>query len=292
MGTSCRIVTPHAELTECGVGVVARLERAWSRFRPESEISELNRSAGRICVVSELTYELIERAEQARQATEGVFNPLVLDHLVALGYDRTWDEVTDGPPLRFDLGPVSRESIELFPAARAVRLPEGTSFDPGGLGKGLAGDLVAAWLLAEGAASVQVELGGDVRVAGVPWIGDEWEVRIDDSDHGSPTAGVVRLPDGGGVATSSVARRRWRRGGVGVHHLVDPFTGRSADTDLDAVTAVAPTLWWGEVVAKVALMAGSTGARAVLGRYDMAGVLVPATPPHQVEVISRSGMAA
>ena len=49
-------------------------------------------------------------------------------------------------------------------------LPAGTRFDPGGVGKGLAGDLVAAHLLELGARSVQVELGGDVRVAGAPWV--------------------------------------------------------------------------------------------------------------------------
>ena len=151
---------------------------------------------------------------------------------------------------------VRSQPIELFDDVKAVRLPEGTAFDPGGIGKGLAGDLVAAALLDEGAGSVQVELGGDVRVAGPPWSGDEWQVQVDDVDHGAAVAATISLPEGG-VATSSVMRRRWRRGGVDVHHLLDPSTGSSADTDLDAVTAVAPTLWWAEVVAKVALMAGS-----------------------------------
>jgi thiamine biosynthesis lipoprotein len=290
MGTGCRIVTPHVDLTTRGVALVAELERTWSRFRPDSEISALNRSAGRLCVVSELTFELIARAEEARRATGGAFNPLVLDHVLALGYDRTWAEVADGP-VAPELGPATDRPIELFDDVRGVRLPEGSTFDPGGIGKGLAGDIVAAALLADGATRVQVELGGDVRVAGTPWVGDEWEVRVDDVDHGVPTAAVVRLGDGG-VATSSVVRRRWRRGGTLVHHLVDPGTGRPAVTDLDAVTVVAPTLWWAEVVAKVALMAGADGARAVLGRYDMAGLLVPAAPPHRVTVVERSGVAA
>jgi FAD:protein FMN transferase len=291
MGTGCRIVTPHRDLTERGVALVAQIERTWSRFRPDSEVSALNRSAGRVCVVSELTFELVARAEQARVATDGAFNPLLLEHLVALGYDRTWDEVTD----RFDeppvLGPGSDEPIELFADGCAVRLPEGATFDPGGIGKGLAGDLVAAALLAEGAGAVQVELGGDVRVAGTPWADDEWRVQVDDGDHDASAAAVIRLR-GGGVATSSVVRRRWRCGGTVVHHLLDPRTGRSAVTDLHAVTTVAPSLWWAEVVAKVALMAGAAGARSILARYDMAGLLVPAEPPHRVEMVARSGVAA
>ncbi len=290
MGTNCRVVAPDGDLAHHAVALVAELEQTWSRFLPDSEISQLNRSEGRLCVVSAVTFELIARAEQARVATDGAFNPLMLDQLVALGYDTTWDDVHrwargyDHAP-----SPGSVEPIELFDDVKAVRLPEGTAFDPGGIGKGLAGDLVAAALLEKGAGSVQVELGGDVRVAGPPWSGREWQVQVDDTDHGEAVAATISLPEGG-VATSSVVRRRWRRGDVDVHHLVDPSTGSSADTDLDAVTAVAPSLWWAEVVAKVALMAGAAGARSVFDRYDMSGLLVRSVAPRRYETVHRRRM--
>ena len=185
--------------------------------------------------------------------------------------------------------PGSIEPIELFDDVNAVRLPEGTAFDPGGIGKGLAGDLVAAALLDEGAVSVQVELGRCSELPARRGLVDEWQVQVDDSDHGAAIAATISLPEGG-VATSSVVRRRWRRGGVDVHHLLDPSTGSSADTDLDAVTAVAPTLWWAEVVAKVALMAGSDGARSVFDRYDMSGLLVRSAAPGRYETVRRQGM--
>ena len=138
---------------------------------------------------------------------------------------------------------------------------------------------------------MQVELGGDVRVAGTPWLGDRWRVGVDDSDHGAADAAVVTL-DGGGVATSSVVRRRWRRGDIALHHLIDPATGRPASTDLDAVTAIAPTLWWAEVVAKVALMAGSLRARSIFERYDLSGILVPAAGCGGYDVVERIEAAA
>ena len=233
-----------------------QLEQAWSRFDPTSEISRLNRTAGSLAVVSDVTYELLSLANQASVATNGVFDPFMLDQLVALGYDRTWDAVVvdDASPLP-DPWPSPRARIELFPEISAVCLPTGTQFDPGGIGKGLAGDMVAAALREAGAESVQIELGGDVRVAGPEWAGGPWRVVVDDSDHSTASAAAITLPEGG-VATSSVVRRRWRRGGVDVHHLIDPRTGRSASTDLDAVTVAAPTLWWAEVMAKVALIGG------------------------------------
>ena len=128
------------------------LEQRWSRFLPDSEVSQLNRTSGRVCVVSDLTFELVSRAEQARVATSGAFNPLMLDQLEQLGYDRTWDRVERDRRDVVETQAASVEPIELFADACAVRLPEGTRFDPGGIGKGLAGDLVAVGAAERGCA--------------------------------------------------------------------------------------------------------------------------------------------
>jgi thiamine biosynthesis lipoprotein len=270
---------------------VLELERTWTRFDPSSEVCELNEHAGRLTILSPVTYELVSLAEHARRATSGAFNPLLLDHLVELGYDRTWESVprVDGvlPPARW----VSTEAIELYPEISAVRLPPGTRFDPGGIGKGMAGDMVAASLQAAGAEAVQVELGGDVRVAGPSWSDGPWQVQLDDPHHGQSCPATISLA-GGGVATSSVLRRRWRRGDVDVHHLIDANTGRSAVTDLDAVTIVGPTLWWAEVVAKVVLIRGSARGRHLLEEFGMSGVLVGRDVESRYQVVSQRVVAA
>jgi thiamine biosynthesis lipoprotein len=293
MGTNCRVVAPDADAAHRAVALVEELEQRWSRFLPDSEVSQLNRSSGRVCVVSDLTYELVSLAEQARIATNGAFNPLMLDQLERLGYDRTWDQVERDRDhlIAAAAAAASIEPIELFADVRAVRLPDGTRFDPGGIGKGLAGDLVAWALRSEGAPSVQIELGGDVRVDGPAWGGGEWQVLVDDVDHGAAHAATIRLA-AGGVATSSVVRRRWRRNAVEVHHLLDPGTGASVDTDLDAVTAVAASLWWAEVVAKVALASGSSGARQTLEAFGMTGVLVGGGAHPSYEAVARRSVAA
>ena len=63
-------------------------------------------------------------------------------------------------------------------------------------------------------------------------------------------------------------------------------------TDLDAVTVAAPTLWWAEVMAKVAVIAGSRRGRAMLEDHNMTAVLVGRNPDHRYELISRSVFAA
>jgi FAD:protein FMN transferase len=286
MGSPCRIVAPTHELACHGRDLVLELERTWTRFDPSSEVCELNEHAGRLTIVSPVTYELVSLAEQARSVTGGAFNPLLLDHLVDLGYDRTWEHVdrddSQLPPVR----EVPDQPIELHPDICAIRLPSGTRFDPGGIGKGMAGDMVAAALLDAGAESVQIELGGDVRVAGPSWTGGTWQVRLDDSDHGRAHPATISLA-GGGVATSTVMRRRWRRGGVDVHHLLDVETGRSAMTDLDSATVVGPTLWWAEVIAKLAVIGGSAVGRALLEEFEMPGLLVGRGDVPQYEVVAR-----
>ena len=291
MASPCRIVAPTRELAEHGQDLVQQFERAWSRFDPASEVSAVNEAAGKLTIVSETTYELMAHAQRGRVATRGVFNPLMLDQLTALGYDRTWDALRDDVRPLPEASAAVEAPIELFPEISGVCLPSGTRFDPGGIGKGLAGDMVAAALLEAGAESVQIELGGDVRLAGPEWAGGSWRVVLDDNDHGVASPATITLPEGG-VATSSVIRRRWRRAGIDVHHLIDPETGLSAATDLDAVTVAAPTLWWAEVMAKVALIGGAQRARAVLGEYGMTAVLVGRNPDHRYELISSGTLAA
>ena len=74
-------------------GRLAELEARWSRFRPDSEISTLNRAAGRPVAVSPETLTLLALAVLGWQATGGRFDPTVLDALEAAGYDRSFDQL-------------------------------------------------------------------------------------------------------------------------------------------------------------------------------------------------------
>jgi thiamine biosynthesis lipoprotein len=282
MGSRCRIIAPDHRLVAIGEEKVRELEQAWSRFIPTSEISALNRLEGKLAILSPDTYQLVSRAEQARQATDGAFNPLMLEHLEILGYDASWHLVRDSDASLSALPPVCLEPIELFPEIYGVKLPLGTRFDPGGIGKGIAGDLVTTVLRDLGASSTQVELGGDVRVSGLEWSGGSWKVTVDDSDHGADEAAFISIPEGG-IATSSSVRRSWRRGDRRLHHLLNHTTGMSAETDLAAATVIAPELWWAEVIAKVVVISGSKAGRQLLEELGMTGLLVhrDATRPYE-----------
>ena len=119
---------------------IADLERRWSRFDGRSEVSALTRQAGSPVVVSPETRELVERAVGAWRLTGGLFDPTVLGALVRAGYDRSFDELGPTPNEHPSALTTGAAAIEIV--ANTVRLPARTGFDPGGIGKGLAADIV------------------------------------------------------------------------------------------------------------------------------------------------------
>ncbi|MFA9565266.1 MAG: FAD:protein FMN transferase, partial [Acidimicrobiales bacterium] len=156
------------------------LERAWSRFVPGSDIDRLNHCQGFPVVVNEATLTLVETMVQAWQATSGLLDPTVLPALLEAGYRSSVDdpEVFTTLPAGFEPGDATMADVVIDRPGRAVTLPEGLVLDPGGIGKGLAADLVTGEVMAAGATGVMVNLGGDLRVRGAGPHGQAWAVSV------------------------------------------------------------------------------------------------------------------
>ena len=243
---------------------IGHLERRWSRFLPDSEISLLNAAVGQPVVVTDDTYLLVERAVEAWRLTGGGFDPTMLDALRRAGYDRSFDELAVGGGRGSLPGAVPRLAItrpgptDIVFDAGSIMLPEGMGFDPGGIGKGLAADLVSAVLIEAGAAGVCLNVGGDLRVRGASPTGAGWTLAIEHPWCTVPIA-LVGVWDGA-VATSSVLRRVWNVGGETRHHLIDPATGEPSTSDLALASVIAGDAWVAEVLAKAVLLRGADRA--------------------------------
>ena len=269
MGTDCELflkTRPRREalsaMTEAERDV-HRLESIFSRFDPDSELSELNRR-GTMRVGPELL-EVVDLALAARDRTSGRFDPTVHDALVAAGYDRTFEEVSAearGCNPRASVAPRCAGSVRVDRKTRSIELDPGVHLDLGGIAKGYAVDR-AAQILGE-LGPCLVDAGGDIAARG-----DGWPVGLETGD------GRLTLELGdGAVATSGRDRRHWARRSEELHHIIDPATGLPAAGDLLRVTAVAATATDAEVQAKALFLAGAEDAEREANATATPAVLV------------------
>lgn len=235
------------------------LEQRWSRFEPSSEISRLNRRPDRFHLVSSDTALLIERSVQAWRLTGGIFDPTVLPNVAAVGYDCRFEDmqretarcVVAAPPP----GCAAIEVDRLAEDEALVRLGADVGFDPGGLGKGLAADLIAGRLLSEGAAGAMVNVGGDLVCAGMPPTESGWLVDVNEPQAASWSLGTLALSSGA-VATSTTRKRSWRTSAGRRHHVIDPRTGDSSVSQYVLAAVVADAGWRAEALATQLLVSG------------------------------------
>jgi thiamine biosynthesis lipoprotein len=266
MGTDVELLGPIGDRTfdAAARGVRAtfdREDRRCSRFRADSELSRVNRNAGRVSVVSAPFADVVGAALRGAAETAGAFDPTLLDAVVAAGYDRTFDELLAGARIATRPGRPGGAWRRIRLEGRRLAMPAGVHLDLGGIAKGWTVDLAVERAIGLGLSWALVNAGGDLRLEGdVP---APLEVAIEDPD--SPDAEIGRLHLArGAVATTSVTRRVW---GPGLHHVIDPTTGSPAGGDVVQATVAARTCAHAEVLATSALLRGRDalpGVTAVL----------------------------
>lgn len=261
-----------AELLSKSRTWIASLEASWSRFIPASDIFRLNTAGGRSVRISPDTEVLVRHLLAAYRVTDGVFNPFILPSLISAGYGRSLAD--DGRVSCSAVQPTHAPTaddvlLESVDGATWCRLLGGATLDPGGLGKGLAADIVAERLMLEGAVGVLVSVGGDIRCAGDAPDDGVWVIDIEAMTH--PAFGDARIAlRSGAIATSSVHAKRWHGG----HHVIDPSTGCPLDATahgaLTQASVIASNAVWAEVFATAALVVGRPLAGAMIESRGLA----------------------
>ncbi len=240
-------------------------ERRFTRFSDQSELTQLNRSAGTWFRASADLFEVVQQARMLHDQTNGLFDPTILDALLLAGYDRTMDELRkEGAQPRVSVERTLKpdfKAIRLDENNRQIYLPKGTHLDLGGIAKGwIAGQ--AAKLLSHYATACAVSAGGDMALIGLPEGSPAWPIGLENPLDPSRNVAVLSVGPGA-VATSSIAKRRWLQGKQERHHLIDPRTGQPAETDWLSVTVICPEVSVAEVFAKALLIAGPNEAASL-----------------------------
>jgi len=241
MGCDVVVSGADAETLAAIRGLFEEREAIFSRFRPGSELSRVNRAEGPLVPISAEFGRALRTALGAARFTDGLVTPTVGAAIEAAGYDRDFsllapdDGGAYGPPR-------SADPAQILVGDRILRRPPGLRLDLNGVVKGMAVDDALALLPGRGAVSA----GGDLAARGTPV--------------------SVELPDGerftlehGAVATSGILTRSWRRGGERQHHLIDPRTGRPSASQWLYVTAVGRCCRAADVAAKAGFLRGDDG---------------------------------
>ncbi|MEJ6514388.1 MAG: FAD:protein FMN transferase [Acidimicrobiia bacterium] len=253
------------------------LEKRWSRFISSSDICALNQSKGVAISVHPDTITLVRYLVDAQRLTNRFFDPTLLPSLVQLGYARSMSNASLVTQLDGSLRwgePLVTTSIDIENST--VTLPAGLTLDPGGLGKGLAADIVASELRELGAEGVCVSIGGDIRCSGIGPINGAWSIPVASPFPLSDILATGTLFDGA-IATSSLDAKTWSVGNKAMHHVLSPKTGQPLPRSLDQViqtTVIGAEAVWAEVFATVALVAGVSEGFARIEAAGLAALAV------------------
>jgi thiamine biosynthesis lipoprotein len=235
-------------------------ENILSRFRVASELSELNRNTGKWNNISDVLWEVLTLALQAKKQTQGIVTPFVLDALEASGYVVSFEEMLNNPKPWLQapvLKKCSLEDIDINSSTHSVKFPKGVRLDLGGVAKGWAAQKTMMRLRV--LSPVLVDAGGDIAISSPLLDGNPWPVGITDPFEPSRNLFVVMLSSGA-IATSGRDYRHWKIGDRWQHHLIDPRIQSPAETDVLTATVIAENLPEAEALSKYSMIVGSQEA--------------------------------
>jgi thiamine biosynthesis lipoprotein len=260
--------------------VLDEVDRACSRFRPDSDLVRANRSPGRWVEVDPLLAAATSVARLAAELTDGLVTPCTGRTLVALGYDRDLEVVReDGTVPRARMpAPTPDAWRDVRVREDAIWVPRGCQLDLGATAKAWAADVLVSTIVDRLGCRVLASLGGDLRVGGGD--GPPWLVRV--SERREDEQGQLVEVSTGGLATSTTVLRRWNGPDGQVHHLIDPRTNRPVAGPVRTVTAAGASCLAANIASTAAIVLGGRALpwleeREVSARLVHEGGLVTTT---------------
>ncbi|MFB6719403.1 FAD:protein FMN transferase [Kribbella sp. NPDC056345] len=237
-----------------------RVDKAASRFRPDSELSIVNQRGGAMVPVSRLLVDLVDVSLMAASISGGAVDPTVGAAVIAAGYDNDIETVRRrlAAPAPLSAAVPGWQHVQLNRKLALLGVPEGAALDLGATAKAWTADRAALVLSKRYGCAVLVEIGGDLCAAGEP--AEPWVITVAER-AGDP--GVLVTLAHGGLTTSTRTSRCWENG----HHIIDPRTGRPADGPWRTASVWAPTAVRANTFSTALIATGE----AAVGRLTLAG---------------------
>lgn len=249
-------------------------EQTFSRFRPESELTRLNRKPEVALPVSDTLFEVATLALQIENRTQGLISPKIHRALHFAGYSTSFEEL----PLKEDFYLGTTESVDDFEnqsyyldkANQTITIGHGTSLDFGGFVKGWAAH--QTMLRLQDWAPVLVDAGGDISISRPPENQSSWPIGVANPFQPETPLELIMV-NSGGIATSGRDYRRWFFNHEWQHHLIDTRTNKPAETDVITSTVLAKDIIEAEMYSKLGLILGSVDGSEQLQKEADLGFL-------------------
>lgn len=247
---------------------IDRIDNLMSHYKPESELSRINREAcGHPVVVTPELFRVLEEAFRLSEETGGAFDVTVGPLVKLWGFFRGWGRLPDEAELAEALKRIGYRHVKLHAATRTVSFDQpGVELDPGAIGKGYAVDRVVEILRAEGVSSALVSSGtSSIYALGAPPGEQGWEISVCDPFDRRKQACSLRLKNLS-ISISGDYEKSFVLDGKLYTHILDPGTGRPVENMLMTVV-IAPSNTVGDALSTAFFVAGVERSRDYLQKH-------------------------
>lgn len=278
MGTNVEIIIPHPDSRQARTSIeeafqeIEKVDRLMSTYRADSEVSELNRQAGKkACRVSPDTLTVIERAIYFSHLSGGAFD------ITIAPLSRLWDFKLQKIPPADDINKaikkIGYQKIKIIPASAEVFLsaPE-MAIDLGAIAKGYAVDKACAVLEKRGLVNYLINAGGDLRGQGEKGKGQPWIIGIKHPRLKDELLAKIHL-SAAALATSGDYEKFFIKNGERYHHLLDPFTGQPA-RECQSTTVMAPCAMDADALATTLFILGPDQGMSLISKLPHVHALI------------------
>ncbi|KUO95996.1 FAD:protein FMN transferase [Ferroacidibacillus organovorans] len=214
---------------------ITHTEATLSRFRADSELTLLNQTIGSPRHISPLMRDVLTQSIIAHKRSGGTFDPRILSSLHRTGYP--------GSPLPAHVLHTLIDKTQPLVTWLAVdEIILHAPIDLGGIAKGFTADRMLSRVMDTYRESLQgaiINAGGDIATVGTQATGEPYQLGVQHPLRPNELAAAVQMPETPcGLCTSATWKRQFTQDGRTMHHLIDPGTGDSIDTDILAVTVL------------------------------------------------------
>jgi len=254
--------------------LLVQVNQQMSTYDPASELSRFNQAAaGQWFPVSGELMQVAQAARQISDATDGAFDVTVgpAVNLWRFGPDKerkhfpTDDEIAQASQL------VGYQQVETQAEPPALRKTEADIYvDLSAIAKGYGVDVVFELIQSEGLTDFMVEIGGEVRAAGLKPNGDPWKIGIETPRDGVAQYDLIVALRDKALATSGDYRNFFEHEGKRYSHTINPKTGRPVEHDLASVSVIHHNCMLADGYATALLVLGPEAGYNFAEEHDLA----------------------